>query len=57
MLLNEMVHSARVIPLDGRSPLPDDVRQWMGDSRGRWEGDSLVVETRNFLRETSFRVG
>ena len=57
VLLNEMVHSSRVIPLDGRGHLPDDVRQWMGDSRGYWEGDTLVVETTNFLRETSFRGG
>ena len=57
VLLNEMVHSSRVIPLDGRARLPDDLRQWMGDSRGRWEGDALVVETTNFLRETSFRRG
>ena len=57
VLLNEMVHSSRVIPLDGRDPLPDGLRQWMGDSRGRWDGDTLVVETTNFLRETSFRRG
>ena len=57
VLLNEMVHSSRVIPLDGRSHLPDGVRQWMGDSRGHWDGDTLVVETTNFMRETSFRRG
>ncbi len=57
LLLNEMVHSSRVIPLDGRPHLPDGVRQWMGDSRGHWEGDTLVVDTTNFLRETSFRAG
>ncbi len=57
VLVNEMVHSSRVIPLDGRAHLEDGVRQWMGDSRGHWEGDTLVVETRNFLRETSFRGG
>ena len=57
VLLNEMVHSARVVPLDGRPRLTEDVRQWMGDSRGYWDGDTLVVETTNFLRETSFRRG
>ena len=57
VLLNEMVHSSRVVPLDGRPHLPENMRQWMGDSRGRWEGDTLVVETANFLRETSFRGG
>ena len=53
VLLNEMVHSARIIPLDGRPHGP--IRQWTGDSRGRWEGDTLVVETINFYQETSFR--
>ena len=48
-ILNEMVHDVRLIPLDGRPPLPSQIRQWKGDSRGRWEGDTLVVETRNFL--------
>ena len=57
VLLNEMVHSSRVIPLDGRDHISDKVRQWMGDSRGHWEGNTLVVETTNFLRETSFRNG
>ena len=54
VILNEMVHSARIVPLDGRSHLTDEVRQWVGDSRGRWDGDTLVVETTNFLRDTSF---
>ena len=57
VLLNEMVHSSRVIPLDGREHISDNVRQWMGESRGHWEGNTLVVETTNFLRETSFRNG
>ena len=55
VILNEMVHDSRIIPLDGSSHLPNDVRQWMGDSRGHWEGDTLVVETRNFSDKTSFR--
>jgi hypothetical protein len=54
-ILNEMVHDSRIIPLDGSAHLPDDVRQWMGDSRGRWEGDTLVVETQNFTDKTNFR--
>ena len=49
VILNEMVHDVRLIPLDGRPPLPSQIRQWRGDSRGRWEGDTLVVETRNFM--------
>ena len=53
VLLNEMVHNARIIPLDGsdHGTLP----QWTGVSRGHWDGDTLVVETKNYLRETSFR--
>ena len=54
VILNELVHSARIIPLDGRGPLPEGLRQWVGDSRGSWEGDTLVVVTTNFLRETAF---
>ena len=53
VLLNEMVHNARVIPLDGGGH--GAVPQWTGVSRGHWDGDTLVVETKNFLRETSFR--
>ena len=52
VILNEMVHDARIIPLDGRPHLPERVRQWMGDSRGRWEGDTLVVETTNLTELT-----
>ncbi len=57
VLLNEMVHSSRIVPLDGRGHVDAGIRQWMGDSRGYWDGDTLVVETVNFLRETSFRNG
>jgi len=54
-LLNEMNHNFRIIPLDGSAPA--DLPQWTGDSRGRWEGETLVIETANFLRETSFVLG
>ena len=47
-ILNEMVNDVRVVPLDGRPALASDIQQWRGDSRGRWDGDTLVVETRNF---------
>ena len=50
---NEMIHEARVIPMDGRAH--GSVRRWMGDSRGRWDGDTLVVDTINFLSQTSVR--
>jgi len=53
VLLNEMVHNARIIPLDGSDH--GTVPMWTGVSRGHWDGDTLVVETKNFLRETSFR--
>lgn len=49
VLLQEMVHEARVIPLDGSPHIGSNVRSYMGDSRGRWEGNTLVVETTNFL--------
>jgi hypothetical protein len=44
----EMIHSARIIPLDGRPHLPAGLNQWLGDTRGRWDGNTLVVETTNF---------
>ena len=55
VILNEMVHNARVVPLDGRPHINSGVRQWVGDSRGHWDGDTLVVETTNFLGETAFQ--
>jgi hypothetical protein len=54
-LVVEMVHDARIIPVDGSRHLPQAIRQYKGDSRGRWEGRTLVIDTTNFLRETSFR--
>ena len=45
VILIEMIHDARIIPLDGRPHVDPQIRQWLGDSRGRWEGDTLVVET------------
>jgi hypothetical protein len=53
MLLNEMVHDARLVPLDGRPR--QKLTRWMGESRGRWEGDTLVVDTTNFSEKTRFR--
>jgi len=47
-LLNEMVHSVRIVPLDARAHLDGNIRQWSGDSRGHWEGNTLVVDTTNF---------
>ncbi len=51
VLLTEMVHTVRVVPLDGRPRLGDALLQWSGDARGHWEGDTLVVESSNFLDE------
>ncbi len=55
VLVTEMVHTARVIPLDGSPHLGQAIRQWSGDSRGHWEGDTLVVETSNFTDTTRWR--
>ena len=57
VLFAEMNHDARFVYLDDRPELDADIRQWHGDSRGYWDGDTLVVETKNFLRETNFQRG
>ena len=54
-IFNEMIHDVRFVPLDGRAPIDDGIRQWNGDSRGRWEGDTLVVETTNYRDTTTWR--
>jgi hypothetical protein len=54
LILNEMVHDARVIRMSAQH-LPPTIRRWMGDSIGRWEGDTLVVDTTNFTGKTQFR--
>jgi hypothetical protein len=55
VILIEMIHDVRIIPLDGRPHLSHNIRHWMGDSRGRWEGNTLVVDTTNFTGKTNFR--
>jgi hypothetical protein len=55
VILNEMVHDARIVPLDGRPHHSANVRQWAGVSRGHWEGDTMVVETINFNEKNTFR--
>jgi hypothetical protein len=57
VILVEMNHEARMIPLDGRPRLSPAIRQWTGDSRGRWEGDTLVVETTNLKFNHQSRFG
>ena len=54
VLLMEMAHDARIIPLTDAPPLADDIRLWHGDSRGRWEGETLVVETSNYSAKSYF---
>ena len=56
VILVEMIHDARIIPLDGRAHLPPQLGQWMGDSRAHWEGDTLVVETTNLTPRGDQRV-
>ena len=55
VIVHEMIHEARVVPLDGRPRLTDNITGWIGSTRGRWEGDTLVVETTNFNGKNSYR--
>jgi hypothetical protein len=57
VIFNEMIHEARIVPLDGRPHVDDSIRLWNGDSRGYWDGDTLVVETRNFNNKTQSFAG
>jgi hypothetical protein len=54
-IFHERLHEARVVPVDGRPHVSPGVRQWIGDGRGRWEGETLVVETTNFSEKSEFR--
>ena len=54
VIFQEMIHDARIIPLDGRPHIDAGIRQWLGDARGRWEGDTLVIETTNFNGKHNF---
>lgn len=54
VLFNEMIHETRVVPLNGRPHIPDTIRQWTGDPRGRWEGDTLVLETTHLSDRTNY---
>jgi len=55
VIVHEMIHEARVVPLDGRAQLNENVQGWIGSSRGRWDGDTLVVETTNFNGKNNYR--
>ena len=55
VIWTEQNHDARIIPLDGRPPIVGDIRQWMGDSRGHWEGNTLVVETTHFNGKAAYQ--
>jgi hypothetical protein len=54
VMLHEMYHEVRIVPLDGRSPLQEAIGLWLGDARGRWDGDTLVVETTNIADKTHY---
>jgi hypothetical protein len=55
VIVHEMNHDARVVPLDGRPHVSQNIREWWGDARGHWDGNTLVVESTNFSDKTNFR--
>ena len=55
VIYTEQIHDARIIPTDERQPISDNIRQWMGNSRGHWNGDTLVVETSHFNGKASYQ--
>lgn len=55
LIVNEMVHDARVVRMGAKEHLPQNIRKWMGDSIGHWKGDTLVIDTTNFTNKTQFR--
>jgi hypothetical protein len=55
VIFHEMIHEARIIPLDGRPHAPQGFRAYLGDPRGHWEGDTLVIDTTNFSEKSNFR--
>ena len=55
VIWTEQIHDARIIPIDGRPPIAGSIRQWMGSSRGHWEGDTLIVETTHFDGKASYQ--
>ena len=55
VIFQELIHDARIVPMDGRPHLPENIRQWHGDPRGRWDGDTLVVESTNFSPKSHFQ--
>ncbi len=57
VLMTEMVHTVRVVPLDGRPALSGNIRHWSGESRGHWEGETLVIETTNFVGDRRWTIG
>ena len=57
VILQEMIHEARIVPVDGTPPLDAGIGQYTGSSRGHWDGDTLVVKTTNFSEKSSFRAG